>query len=662
MHQASSDLREILAAHNVIIIVGETGSGKTTQVWELLLARCCDRSECANHVQIPQLLHQMGLTRSGIVGITQPRRVAAITIAHRVAEEMAASGDSAHGQVGEFVGYNVRFDDRTNKSTRIKFLTDGMLLREIMLDSSLKSYSALVLDEAHERTVASDVLFALVKQLLTQRPQLKLIIMSATLEAQLFADYFGAKIVFIEGRRFPVDIHYTLDPVSDYVEGVMTCVMHVHDTQPEGDILAFLTGQDEIETTQRLIEQRMLARSGRTGGTDAEVAPAGTDIEPNPSGLKLFVTPLFAGLSQDAQVAAFGRTPSGCRKVVLATNIAESSVTISGIRYVVDPCLVKARVYVPNIGLEHLAVIPVSKAQARQRSGRAGREGPGKCFRLLQRRSFDELADSQIPEIQRARLTGSMLSLLSMGPKVSSGLQWITRPSKGATAAAAAELSALGAVDPSGCASALGQKMAMFPLEPCQSRALLEAATLGCVCQVLSVVACMSVENLYYTPIAKRKEAAAMRARFTHWDGDHLTLLQIWRAYTAAPNSSEWCKAHYVSSRAMSQVSEVRQQLCEYCDQIGISSTLGDDTDANLEENLLRCLLAGYPRNVAHLTPDGRTYRSVHGGLELQLHPTSALLQRNPRPAIVLYDELIMTSKLFARRASSIQQEWVGAQ
>ncbi len=607
-------------------------------------------------MQIPQLLHQMGLTRLGTVGITQPRRVAAITIAHRVAEEMAASVDSGYGRVGDFVGYNVRFDDCTNKNTRIKFLTDGMLLREIMLDSSLKSYSALVLDEAHERTVASDVLFALVKQLLAQRPELKLVIMSATLEAQLFADYFGAKIVFIEGRRFPVDIHYALDSVSDYVEGVMTCVMHVHDTQPEGDILAFLTGQDEIESTQRLIEQRMLARSN----ADAALEIGGADLEPNPSGLKLFVAPLFASLNQDAQVAAFQRTPSGCRKVVLATNIAESSVTISGIRYVIDPCLVKARVYVPNIGLEHLAVIPVSKAQARQRSGRAGREGPGKCFRLLQRQSFDELADSQIPEIQRAKLTGPMLSLLSMGPKVSLGLQWITRPSKGAAAAAAAELSALGAVDSSGCASELGRKMAMFPLEPSQSRALLEAATLGCVCHILSIVACMSVENLYYTPIAKRKEAAAMRARFTHWDGDHLTLLQIWRAYHEAPNRSEWCKIHYVSSRAMSQVSEVRQQLCEYCDQIGISPTLGEDSETNLEENIMRCMLAGYPRNVAHITPDGRTYRSVHGALELQLHPTSALLQRNPRPSIILYDELIMTSKLFARRASSVQQEWVG--
>ena len=232
---------------------------------------------------MPQLLHQMGLTRLGVVGITQPRRVAAITIAHRVAEEMAAADGSGCGEVGDFVGYNVRFDDRTNKNTRIKFLTDGMLLREIMLDSSLSSYSALVLDEAHERTVASDVLFALVKQLLARRPQLKLIIMSATLEAQLFADYFGAKIVFIEGRRFPVDIHYTLDAVSDYVEGVMTCVMHVHDTQPEGDILAFLTGQDEIEATQRLIEQRMLARSSQTNVSAAAEGIGNLDAEPNPA-------------------------------------------------------------------------------------------------------------------------------------------------------------------------------------------------------------------------------------------------------------------------------------------------------------------------------------------------------------------------------------------
>ena len=354
-----SDLLAAVEAHQVLIIVGETGSGKTTQ--------------------IPQYLVEAGYGAAGAVGCTQPRRVAAMSVAARVASEVGT-------KLGDRVGYSIRFEDCTSDATQIKYMTDGMLLREFLSAPDLAPYSVMMVDEAHERTLHTDILFGLVKDVARFRPDLKLLISSATLDAEKFSDFFdGAPIFRIPGRRYPVDILYTKAPEADYLQAAVVTVLQIHASQPPGDVLVFLTGQDEIEAAEELLR-------ARTRG-------AGTSLG------ELIVTPIYANLPSEMQAKIFEPTPVGARKVVLATNIAETSLTIDGIRYVVDPGFSKQASYSPRTGMSSLAVAPVSRASAQQRAGRAGRTAPGKCFRLYTAWSFaNELEDNTAPEILRTNL------------------------------------------------------------------------------------------------------------------------------------------------------------------------------------------------------------------------------------------------------------------
>lgn len=331
--KARGQLMEEMGKHRAVVLVGETGSGKTTQ--------------------IPQFLLESGLAEGGAIACTQPRRVAALAVARRVAQEMGA-------EVGGLVGYSVRFEDKTSGDTRIKYLTDGMLLREVLRDPRLGRYKVVIVDEAHERTVATDVLFGLLKGVMAERPSdFRLIVMSATLDAAAFLQYFkGARAIYVQGRQFPVQLMYTPQPEDDYLDAALTAVMQIHFDERPGDVLVFLTGQEEIESMERLLAAR---REGIAEG----------------GGTTLLVAPIYAAMPREQQMRVFEPTPEGARKVVLATNIAETSLTIPGIRYVVDTGFVKARNYSAKLGADSLQVVPISQAQARQRSGRAGREGPG---------------------------------------------------------------------------------------------------------------------------------------------------------------------------------------------------------------------------------------------------------------------------------------------
>uniref|UniRef100_A0A803QX28 RNA helicase n=1 Tax=Cannabis sativa TaxID=3483 RepID=A0A803QX28_CANSA len=411
--------------NDILIIVGETGSGKTTQ--------------------IPQFLFNAGFCKEGkSIGITQPRRVAAVTVAKRVAEECGV-------ELGQRVGYSIRFEDVTSSSTRIKYMTDGLLLREALLDPYLSRYSVIIVDEAHERTVQSDVLLGLLKNVQIARsksnghldtetnkpkngmvlekendvqssiflkhdqgkkfPPLKLIVMSASLDARVFSDYFGgAKAVHVQGRQFPVEIFYTFHPEPDYLDATLITVFQIHLEEALGDILVFLTGQEEIESVERLIKERVL------------------QLPENNQ--RLVIVPIFSSLPSEQQMRVFASTPAGYRKVILATNIAETSVTIPGIKYVIDPGLVKARSYDPKQGLESLTVVPISKAQALQRSGRAGRDGAGKCFRLYPESEFDKLENSTKPEIKRCNLANVILQLKALGVDDIIGFDFIEKPSR----------------------------------------------------------------------------------------------------------------------------------------------------------------------------------------------------------------------------------------
>ena len=337
-------LLKTIADNQVTIIVGETGSGKTTQ--------------------IPQYLADAGYTKGGLrVGCTQPRRVAAMSVAARVAEERAV-------KLGDQVGYSVRFENCTTDETIIKYMTDGMLLREFLNEPDLKSYSVMMVDEAHERTLHTDILFGLLKDIAKFRPDLKLLICSATLDAEKFSNYFNkAPIFIIPGRRFPVDIYYTKAPESDYVEATVVSVLQIHLTQPKGDILVFLTGQEEIDTAAEILYHRTKALGKRVS--------------------ELVIAPIYAMLPPEQQAKVFQPTPEGARKVVLATNIAETSLTIDGIVYVIDPGFSKQSDYNPRTDTASLTVQPVSRASAQQRAGRGGRTQPGKCFRLYTAWAFE---------------------------------------------------------------------------------------------------------------------------------------------------------------------------------------------------------------------------------------------------------------------------------
>lgn len=363
------ELLQAVENYQTIIVVGETGSGKTTQ--------------------IPQYLVEAGYTKEGKkIGCTQPRRVAAMSVAARVSDEM-------NTKIGHEVGYSIRFEDCTSDKTIIKYMTDGMLLREFLNEPDLASYQVLIIDEAHERTLHTDILFGLVKDIAKYRKDLKILVSSATLDAEKFSSYFDDAPIFrIPGRRYAVSTYYTKAPEADYLAAAVTTAMQVHLTQPDGDILVFLTGQEEIE----FLQERLNFIGKKLKGKMKE----------------LIVVPIYASLPPELQAEIFKPTPIGARKVVLATNIAETSITIDGICYVIDPGFCKMNTYNPRNGLESLVITPCSRASANQRSGRAGRVGPGKCFRLYTSWAFkNEMDENTIPEIQRTNL-GNVVLLLKV--------------------------------------------------------------------------------------------------------------------------------------------------------------------------------------------------------------------------------------------------------
>ncbi|CAF4599828.1 unnamed protein product [Rotaria sp. Silwood1] len=397
IYKFREDLINAIRDHQVLIIEGETGSGKTTQLTQYLYEEgYCEADtededdEDDDDKNIKLLNGKKKDKKKMMIGCTQPRRVAAMSVAARVAEEMNV-------KLGREVGYSIRFEDCSSERTIIKYMTDGMLLREFLSEPDLASYSVLIVDEAHERTLHTDILFGLVKDIARFRPKLKLLISSATLDAEKFSQFFDDAPIFrIPGRRFPVDIYYTKAPEADYIDAAVVTVLQIHVTQPLGDILVFLTGQEEIETANEML----LERTRRLGSKIKE----------------LIILPIYSTLPSDMQIRIFEPAPPGARKVILATNIAETSLTIDGIHYVIDPGFCKQKTYNARNGMEALTITPISKASANQRAGRAGRVAPGKCFRLYTSWAYQhELDDNSIPEIQRTNLGNVVLLLKSLG-------------------------------------------------------------------------------------------------------------------------------------------------------------------------------------------------------------------------------------------------------
>ncbi|KAF5738029.1 hypothetical protein HS088_TW13G00923 [Tripterygium wilfordii] len=661
---AEKRLVEEVKKNDVLIIVGETGSGKTTQ--------------------LPQFLFNAGFSRDGrSIGITQPRRVAAVTVAKRVAEESGV-------ELGQRVGYSIRFDDYTSSSTRIKYMTDGLLLREALLDPYLSRYSVIIVDEAHERTVHTDVLLGLLKKVQHARSKsgndhihidnkanngtlavaekedgsqsaslfkkcqgrkflpLKLIVMSASLDAHVFSEYYsGAKAVYIQGRQFPVDILYTLHAESDYLEAALITIFQIHLEEGPGDILVFLTGQEEIESVERLVQERL-----RQLPEDSQ---------------KLFTVTIFSSLPSEQQMRVFMPAPVGFRKVILATNIAETSVTIPGIRYVIDPGFVKARSYDPVKGMESLIIVPTSKAQAIQRSGRAGREGPGKCFRLYPESEFEKLEDSTKPEIKRCNLSNVILQLKALGVDDIIGFDFIEKPPRAAIIKSLEELFLLGALtDDCKLADPVGRQMSRLPLDPIYSKALILANEFNCLEEMLITVAMLSVESIFYFPREKKEEARSRVKCFSSPDGDHLTLVNIYRASdeflekrNMGPGKDKrekimrkWCKENFINSRSLRHARDIHSQIREHVEQMGFCvSSCGDDV-----LQFRKCLAASFFLNAALKQPEG-TYRALASGQVVQIRPSSVLFQA--KPECIIFNELVQTNHKYIHNITRIDYLWL---
>ncbi|KAG8731488.1 Cyclin-dependent kinase catalytic subunit [Ceratobasidium sp. 414] len=607
-------LLEAIGAHQVLIVVAETGSGKTTQ--------------------LPQYLHEAGYTKGGLkVGCTQPRRVAAMSVAARVAEEMGT-------KVGYQVGYSIRFEDCTSDKTVLKYMTDGMLLREFLTEPDLAGYSALIIDEAHERTLSTDILFALVKDIARFRPELRLLISSATMDANKFSEYFdGAPIFYVPGRRYPVDIHYTPQPEANYLHAAITTVFQIHTTQPRGDILVFFTGQDEIDTAMENLQETARALGNKVS--------------------ELIVCPIYANLPSEMQAKIFEPTPEGARKVVLATNIAETSITIDGVVFVIDPGFVKQNSYNPRSGMASLVVVPCSRASANQRAGRAGRIGPGKAFRLYTKWAYsNELEENTVPEIQRTNLGMVVLLLKSLGINNLIEFEFMDPP-PGETLMRALELLyALGALNDRGELTKLGRRMAEFPVDPMLSKTIIASEEYSCTDEVLSIISMLSESSsLFYRPKDKKMHADKARQNFVKAGGDHFTLLNIWEQWSETNYSQQWCYENFVQFKSLSRVRDIRDQLAGLCDRVEV--VIQSNPNSNDIVPIQKAITSGYFYNTARLQKSGDSYRTLKTNQTVHIHPSSSLFQSQPPVKFALYYELVMTSKSYMRQVMDIKPVWL---
>ncbi|KAG2619551.1 hypothetical protein PVAP13_3NG110600 [Panicum virgatum] len=615
VYKFKDELLKAIAEHQIIIVVGETGSGKTTQ--------------------IPQYLHEAGYTANGRkIACTQPRRVAAMSVVARVAQEMGV-------KLGHEVGYSIRFEDCTSEKTAVKYMTDGMLLREFLGEPDLASYGVVIVDEAHERSVSTDILLGLVKDVARFRPDLKLLLSSATLNADKFSDFFDMAPVFkIPGRRYKVDIHYTVAPEADYVDAAVATVLQLHVTQPPGDILLFLTGQEEIETTVEEILRR------RTRGLGTKIA-------------ELVICPIYANLPTELQAKIFEPAPPGARKVVLATNIAETSLTIDGISYVVDPGFCKVKSYSPRTDAESLLVRPISKASADQRAGRSGRTGPGKCFRLFTEHSYrQDMADDTVPEIQRSNLASVVLSLKALGINDMVSFDFVDPPASEGLLRALEDLFALGALNSRGELTKTGRRMAELPLDPMLAKAIVASERYGCSEEVVTIASMLSAGNaVFYRPKDRALVADAARQVFSAGGsaGDHAALLNVYTEWEQSGHSAQWCADHFVQPRTMRRARDVREQLEALLERVEIErrSCSGGDLDA-----VRKAITAGFFRNTAQRRRD-RLYRTLKTWRTVFVHPSSGMARLDPPPRWVVYHELVETSNEYTRQVTEIKPEWL---
>ncbi len=657
VHEKLEEIKKAIAENQVTIICGETGSGKTTQ--------------------LPKICLELGRGAAGLIGHTQPRRLAARSVAERIAEELKS-------EIGSAVGYKVRFTDHTSRDACVKLMTDGILLAETQTDRYLAAYDTIIIDEAHERSLNIDFLLGYLKQLLPCRPDLKVIITSATIDAERFSQHFnGAPVLEVSGRTYPVEIRYrplTSKDEDDAEVELTDAIVDAADElarHGEGDILVFLPGEREIREAAEALRKSTLRRNDE-------------------------ILPLFARLSHAEQHKIFH--PSGAkRRIVLATNVAETSLTVPGIKYVIDTGLARVKRYSARAKVEQLHVEKISQAAARQRSGRCGRVSAGVCIRLFSEEDFNNRPEFTDPEIVRSNLAAVILRMaaLKLGDVVA--FPFLEMPDSRYINDGFQVLLELGAVNEHNGLTKLGEQMARLPIDPKIARILLAAKKHDCMAEILVIASALSIQDPRERPLEARDAAAKAHERFTDKQSDFLAYLNIWDSFQRERDKGlsnkqlvQWCRQYFLSHLRMREWRELHHQLAQTAIEMGLttkeaafrrppeikqltsSESVGDqDLSAKLKQKQLdkkqhraqiraakeagyeqihRALLTGLIANVGMKSPDSNDYTGARGS-RFHLFPASALFKAKPK--WVMAAELVETTKLYARDVAAIQPEWI---
>ena len=664
---------------NIFIVMGETGCGKTTQV--------------------PKIIYQNCEMDNKMICITQPRRIAAISISQRVAEEM-------NSKIGELVGYSVRFKEKMSNKTKIKFVTDGMLVRECILDKNLSKYKYIILDEIHERSIHTDILMMICKDLIInkKRKDLKLIIMSATLNPKKYMEYFNTNTLLrIEGRKFPVKVYNIskdndnenednsdnkiiikddYDLISKYIDRCLNCILQIilsdEEENKNGDILVFLPGQEDIEDLQELLLNKK-----------EEIITEFPEKK-----IEFKILPLFGSLPSNQQMKIFRplRNKFGkiIRKIILSTNIAETSLTIKNIKFVIDSGFFKMRKFYPKLNIDTLKVTPISKNSALQRAGRTGRESPGTCYRLYTQEEYNNFEENIEPEIQRINLRNISLQLFSIGYNDFNNIDFIDKPPKENFNNAYEDLISLNAIenDENHKITELGKKMSILPMDPIYSIILINALDNEyneVFEDIVSIISVLQSDNIFYNPNSKKELIEKVREKYIDSTSDHLTLRNIFKEYKKVNNKEEFCKENYLNDKALLKSMEIFKQLIGYLKKMKINEykddkekemndkiekidkyldtlkNIGIDNNENKNKLIIKCLLTGYYNNIAKYSNDN-FFNTIKGNQLCKIHPTSVLIKKpklGKQYGYLIYNEMIITSKKYLKCCTLITPQQV---
>ena len=597
--QVRSEIADAIRDHQVVVLAGETGSGKTTQ--------------------LPKVLLELGRGREGLIGHTQPRRIAARAVAERVAEELGT-------ELGDLVGYTVRFHDQVADATMVKVMTDGILLAELSRDRTLSAYDTIVIDEAHERSLTIDFLLGYLKTLLPRRPDLKVVITSATIDPERFSRHFDdAPVLEVSGRTYPVEVRYR--PMEEDQDQVSAIVAACQDLPRDGDILVFCSGEREIRD----------AADALRGEVDADVVP------------------LYGRLSSAEQHLVFAEHSR--RRVVLATNVAETSLTVPGIRYVVDPGTARISRYSLRTKVQRLPIEAISQASATQRAGRCGRVADGICVRLYSEEDFLARPEFTEPEILRTNLASVLLQMTSLGLGELEDFPFVEAPDRRNVRDGLALLDELGALDDRGL-TRTGRQLAALPVDPRMGKMVVEAARLGCLSQVLVIAAALSLQDPRERPLDKQQQAAEAHSRFVDPTSDLHAWLHLWdylQEQQQALSSSAFrrmCRKEFLNYLRVREWQDLHSQLRRVARQQKLDvDGVGDPA------TVTTALLSGLLSHVG-LKVEGREYAGARGA-RFVIAPGSSLAKKPPQ--LVVAAELVETSRLYARGLARIEPEQVEA-